>query len=208
MADKVLAVQAREKSGSGESRRLRREGLIPAIVYGHQEPVSISVDKHEFERNFKHITENEIVTLKLGNSEYQVLIKDYQANLIKGSIAHLDFYEIEKGKLLKTNCPIKLIGTPEGVRMGGVLESTIHELEVECLPKDIPSTIEIDVTNLTSDHALHVSDLKIPEGVTVLTNAEQVIAAVTHAKAEVETTEEDALGDEAAEETAEESTEE
>jgi large subunit ribosomal protein L25 len=206
MADKVLHVEARGGKGSAESRRSRAEGLIPAVVYGHSEPKHILVNRREFKTVFKHITESEIITLKLGKEEVQVLVKDYQSDIVRGELMHLDFFEIEKGKSLKTRVPLHVHGTPIGVREGGILEAPLHELDIECLPKDLPSSIEVDISNLGATSAIHVRELEVPEGVHVLTNGDQVVAAVTHAKAEV--TEEAEEGEEGAAEAEEEESEE
>jgi large subunit ribosomal protein L25 len=198
MADKVLHVEERSGRGTSDSRRSRSAGLVPAVVYGHSEPRHILVNRREFNVVFKHISESEIITLKLGKDDVQVLIKDYQSDIVRGELTHLDFYEIEKGKLLKTRVSLHVHGTPIGVREGGILEAPLHELEVECLPKDLPATIEVDISELAGSAAIHVRDLEVPAGVKVLTNGDQVVAAVTHAKAEV--TEEAEEGEEDAEE--------
>jgi large subunit ribosomal protein L25 len=201
MAEKVLNVEARTEKGSSASRRARAAGLIPAVVYGHAEPRHILVNHREFRTVFKHISESEIITLKIGKDKVDVLVKDYQNDMVRGEIAHLDFFEIEKGKSLKTHVPLHLEGTPEGVREGGILEATVHELEIECLPKDLPETITVDISSLISGHALHVGDIALPKGVKVLTSSDMVVAAVTHAKAAVEAVEGDEeAGDEETEE--------
>ena len=191
MAEKVLNMTVRSDFGSAASRRIRKEGNIPAVVYGHQEAQHFLVNRREFRAAFKHISESEIITLKVDKSDMQVLIKDYQMDIVRGELLHLDFYEIEKGKKLRTHLPIRLHGTPVGVREGGILEAPLHELEIECLPKDLPESIELDVSDLQSSAALHVRDISPPDGVKILTHDDQVLAAVTHAKAEeVEVSEE------------------
>ncbi len=200
MSDKVLHVEERSAKGTGNSRRARAQGLVPAVVYGHDAPQHVLVNRREFNAVFKHITESEIITLKLGKNDIQVLIKDYQMNIMKGELIHLDFYEIEAGKTLKTRVPLHLHGTPAGVREGGILEAPLHELDIECLPKNLPASIEIDIAGLVE--ALHVSDVTAPAGVKILTNEDQLVAAITHARAEVEETEgeeEEGMVDEEAE---------
>jgi large subunit ribosomal protein L25 len=189
MSDKVLQVEERSAKGTGDSRRARAQGFIPAVVYGHNDPKHVLVNRREFNATFKHITESEIITLKLGKNDIQVLIKDYQSDIVRGELLHIDFFEIEAGKTLKTHVPLHVHGTPLGVREGGILEAPLHELEIECLPKDLPASIEVDVADLVE--AMHVSDLTPPPGVTFLTSPEQLIAAITHARAEVEETEDE-----------------
>jgi large subunit ribosomal protein L25 len=173
------------------------------------------VDAREFRNAFRRITENTIVELHLGSAVHEVLVKDYQKDNLTGQILHVDFYEFEKGKALRTRVPIRLTGAPIGVKEGGILESLLHTLEVECLPKDLPEEIVLDVNELGLDRAMHVRDLTLPEGVRSLQTADQVVCLVAHRKAEEEVApaavegevpaegEEAAEGAEKAEETAE-----
>ena len=137
-----------------------------------------------------------------------VLIKDYQEDLLKGRIIHIDFYEIEKGKLLKTRVPVHLEGTAIGVKEGGVLEHLLHEIDVECLPKDLPKSFQIDISDLKAHHSIHIKDIEAIEGVKILNPLDQVVclievkAAVEEEVEEVE--EEAALEEEEAEEAEEE----
>jgi large subunit ribosomal protein L25 len=117
---------------------------------------------------------------------HEVLVKDYQRDNLTGQILHVDFYEFEKGKSLRTRVPIRLIGNPIGVKEGGILESLLHRLDVECLPKDMPEEITLDINELGLDRALHVSDLVLPPGVRPLQASDQVVCLVAHRKAEEE----------------------
>ena len=200
MAEKILHAKLRKDLGTAASRRIRKEGMIPGVVYGHQEAQHLLINRKEFGDTFKHISESEIIILRLGKSDLQVLIKDFQIDIVRDELLHLDFYEIEKGKLLRTHVPIRLHGTPVGVREGGVLEAPLHELDIECLPKDLPEHIEIDVSTLQSSAALHVRDIVPPEGVKIFTHNDQVIAAITHAKAEETEVSEEAEDEEVEEE--------
>lgn len=190
MANKVLKVEARTEMGSGASRRARAEGSIPAVIYGHEEPRHVLVNRREFNATFKHLNESEIITLEMGKDKVEVLIKDYQSNITMGELVHIDFFEIEKGKVLKTHVALHVEGTAIGVRNGGILEAPLHELEIECLPKDLPEVIVVDVTDLDGSTAIHVRDIEAPAGVKILTNGDQVVASVTHAKAETASGEE------------------
>ena len=148
MEEKILMAQIRQRYGTGDSRRLRRHGKIPAVVYGHAEPKGLIIDAHEFNTKFLTISESTIIKLQVDGASYDVLIRDYQEDTISGAIIHLDFYEIERGKSLRTNVSLHLTGTPIGVREGGLQESFVHEVEVECLPKDLPEHIEVEITDL------------------------------------------------------------
>jgi len=186
MEAKKLNVEARQGGGKGSAGRLRGNGKIPAVIYGHTTPTAITVDAREFRNAFKRITENTIVELHMPGGVHEVLVKDYQRDNLTGQILHVDFYEFEKGKALRTRVPIRLIGNPIGVKEGGILESLLHVLEVECLPKDLPEEITLDINELGLDRAMHVKDLVLPEGVRALPTPDQVVCLVAHRKAEEE----------------------
>ena len=186
MEPKILNVQAREGRKKGMAGRLRRTGKIPAVIYGHTEPTAITVDAHEFRGAFKRITENTIVQLLMPEGTHEVLVKDYQKDNLTGEILHIDFYEFEKGKALRTRIPIRLSGNPVGVKEGGILEVLLRELEVECLPKDLPEELALDISELALDRALHVKDMSLPEGVRSMQSLDQVVCLVAHRKAEEE----------------------
>ena len=186
MEAKKLNVEQREGKGKGAAGRLRGTGRIPAVIYGHTAPTSITVDAREFRGAFKRITENTIVELHLDGGVREVLVKAYQKDNLNGQILHVDFYEFEKGKALRTRIPIRLIGNPVGVKEGGILESLLHSLDVECLPKDLPEEIALDINELGLDRALHVRDLTLPAGVRALQTPDQVVCLVAHRKAEEE----------------------
>lgn len=202
MEHKTLSVELRQEFGKGPSRRLRSTGKIPAVIYGVKDNKSIIVDAREFGKKFKTISENTIITLDFGKEKTEVLIKDYQPNIIKSTIEHVDFMEIEQGKLLKTHVPLILTGSAPGVKEGGILVQKINEVEVECLPKDIPADIEVNLDSLEIGHSIHISDITGIKGVNMLINPEETIVVVNHPKAAA--VEEEGDGVEA---TSEESTE-
>jgi len=196
MSTKTLEAIKRTDLGTSGARRLRREKKIPAVIYGHGEPKLVYIDSHIFELKFKHVAENEIINISLGDEIVEVLIKDYQSDILKGKITHLDFYEVEKGKLLKTHVPIRLVGSPKGVREGGIMENPLHEFEVECLPKDLPEFIEINISDLDTGHALHAGDVVPPTNVKILNKHDQVVAFVGHAKTATAVAENEEEGEE------------
>ncbi|MBN1410601.1 MAG: 50S ribosomal protein L25 [Spirochaetales bacterium] len=205
MQKKTLKGQIRSQFSKGINRRLRGSGRIPSVIYGHQDPVHISVDEHEFNTKFKIISENIIIKLSVDKKDYQVLVKDFQEDILSGKITHIDFYEIEEGKMLKTKIPVHTIGTPVGVKEGGIFEVLMHEIEMECLPKDIPEGVEIDVSDLVIGKALHIHEIPEIPNVKLLVASDQVICHVTRKREEkVEVPEEEvAEGEEAAAEGAE-----
>ncbi len=208
MEAKTLKAEPRTAQGSGAARRLRRAGKIPAVIYGHHDPEVITIDAREFGDQFKTVSESTIIHIDLDGKGFDVLIKDYQADILSGRILHLDFFEIERGKKLRTNVHVHHTGNPVGVREGGVLSIPTRDLEVECLPKDIPEEILIDISELNIGDALHVSDITPPPGVTILSNEDQVLALVEHQRVEVEPEEEVEEGALEGEEAASEETEE
>ncbi len=187
MEAKKLNAEARTGMRKGAVSRLRRTGKIPAVIYGHlEQPLNITVDEREFRTSFKRITENTIIELKLPAGSHEVLVKDYQKDNLTGQIIHIDFYEFKRGVALKTRVPVRLTGNPVGVKEGGILETLLHDLDVECLPKDLPEEIVLDVAELALGHSIHVRELKLSEGVRALANPEQVVCSVVHRAAEEE----------------------
>ncbi len=192
MEQKTLAGFGRTSTRKGDNRKLRAEGKIPAVIYGHNEPVSISVETREFEKKFHSVSENTIITVSVdGGKDYDVLVKDYQEDMLRHKIMHIDFFEIERGKALKTHVPVHLEGVPKGVKEGGIVETVLHEVEIECLPKDIPSDFKLDVSDLGVGDSLHVSDIPVAGSVKMLSPAEQSIVVITTAKTVVDETAEE-----------------
>lgn len=184
MAQKTLSIVSRDNLRSRASQKLRAEGKIPAVMYGHSEPINIAIDAREFNTKFRVITENTLIILDNGKDQYEVLVKEYQDDLKTGEVLHIDFYEVEKGKPLKTHVPIKLTGTSVGVKEGGLLEHFLHEVEVECIPKNLPEIITVDITPIKIGQSIHISDINPPEGVKFLTSGDQVVIVVAGAKEE------------------------
>lgn len=198
MAQRIIDAALRTETRKGPVRRMRRSGRIPGIIYGHSEPKAVAFDGNDFEKTFREITESTIITLKVDGEDFDVLVKDYQEDLLKGRILHVDFYEIERGKVLRVNVPLRLVGNAQGVKEGGVLENPLHEIEVECLPKDIPEYINIDVSTLNIGDVVHVGDVTVGEDVKIMNSAEQTVVAITLQREELpeeEEEEEEVLGE-------------
>ncbi len=191
MEQKTLSVVERKEFKKGPAKQLRKEGMIPAVIYGHTDPVHISVNAREFGKKFKVVTENTIISLDMGGKNIEVLVKDLQEDIITETIKHIDFYEIEKGKALKTHVPVHLKGNAVGVKEGGLLEQKMDQLEVECLPKDLPEEIAIDISGLGMGESIHIKDISLPAGVKVLDGEERTIVVVTAPKSDAPATEED-----------------
>lgn len=183
MEKKTLNGSKRTELRTGAARRLRRSGHIPAVIYGHREPAPVAFDAREFSAVIRNPAESGIVTLAVDGENFDVIVKDFQADAITGRILHVDFFEIERGKSFRTHVPLHIHGSSPGVREGGVLEQHLHDLEIECLPKDLPSEIVVDISRMDAGHSIHVGDLAIPDGVKVLSSEDMVIITVSHQKA-------------------------
>ncbi len=185
MSHPVLSAVAREATTKGELRGLRRAGKIPAVVYGGgQAAMQIVLDAVEFKKATAGITESTIITIDIAGQKKDAFVKERQRDALTNEVIHVDFLEVVKGRSLHAKVPLRLVGTPVGVREGGILETPAHEIEVECLPKDLPESIELNVESLGANHSIHVRDIVAPKGVKILTNSDLVVALVKFAKAE------------------------
>ncbi|MFY1825237.1 50S ribosomal protein L25/general stress protein Ctc [Myxococcus fulvus] len=178
----TLEAKAREGSGKGFARRLRGQGLVPAVVYGKhlEKPVHIAVDPKSVKAaiNTPHKF-NTLIQLKLASGDQQVLLKDYQMDPVTREILHVDFIGVRENEQVKVNVPLVLTGKAQGVADGGLLTQARRELEVWALPNAIPERIEVDVTALKIAEALHVNDIKLPEGVSIKTNVNYTLAVLS-----------------------------
>ncbi|HTP65493.1 MAG TPA: 50S ribosomal protein L25 [Geobacteraceae bacterium] len=182
MKRKELTVELRDKTGKGISRQLRNRGLVPGVVYGKgMDAVSVSVNSKELSEAIAgEGGHNNLLTLKGcdaldGNV---VIVADIVLNPLKRSATHVDLHKISMTEKIKVAVPINLVGTAAGVSAGGLLDLAKHTLEVECLPTQIPEHIDVDVTELTVGHSIHVGDLKIPEGLKVLDDSRASVVSI------------------------------
>lgn len=181
----VLKAKSRTSDfGSAGSRRLLRSGYIPAVLYGKQAPVHLSVVAKDFMMKMHTFTPSTIITLDVEGTEHHAFVKAVQENILKGIVNHIDFYEVTAGVKVRANVLVELTGTAAGVRDGGVLEQVLHEVEVECLPQDLPSEIKADVSALQINEGLRVGDLVLSKGVKVLTPEDDTVATVKGVKQE------------------------
>jgi large subunit ribosomal protein L25 len=163
------------------------QGRIPAIVYGRgRKPESLSISLTEFERNMMGSSGATIVDLSIGGKTVQTLVREVQKHPFRPGVLHVDFLEIQKGVKVTVSIPIHLQGIPEGVRTaGGVLDQSLREIEIEVLPKNIPSSIDLDVTDLVVGQSLHVSDINIPDA-TILSDERSTVCSVVPPRVEEE----------------------
>jgi large subunit ribosomal protein L25 len=205
MAEVKLVAEPREGTGKGVARKLRAAGRVPAVLYGaglDSTPVSVD-SKDLFHVLHTGAGYNVLVDLKLDGNEHLVIPRDVQRDHIHGRFIHLDLLAVRRDETIKISVPIQIVGESVGVKAGGVVEHHLWEIEVECLPQDVPDAIEADISELEIGMGLRVSDLQAPAGVTVLTNEEESVVAVAQPQMAVELEEEAAEGEEGAEAAAE-----
>jgi large subunit ribosomal protein L25 len=190
MAEVTLEVERREATGKEVAKKLRREGRVPAVVYGgHREPVAITVDRKSVS---ELITKSEhgvrsVFLLKMAGSDQQrhAMIKEVTIDPISRKMMHIDFVRVAMDEKVRVTIPVHLNGTAIGVKEGGLLDWQVREIHIECLPNAIPDSIEVDVSPLGHHEYYRVKDLKLPEGAKVLDDPERVVVGVTVARAEV-----------------------
>lgn len=196
MAHVALSAQQRTQLGNGPTRRLRREGLIPGIIYQPGAPsLTLAVDARELRRALSEGGRTGVIDLTLaGDTTRPVLVKDWQLDPVRGDVTHIDFQEVDLKQEVTTSVALTLVGNPVGVRDGGVLDQTMREVEVSALPDSLPDHIELDVTELQVNESITVAEITAPAGVTIVSDAETVVASVvppsaaepTEAEAEAE----------------------
>ena len=188
MPEFVVPAESRSETGKNVNRRLRSRGLIPGVVYGTGKgAVAVAVSPREIGAILKSASgENTLFDLELGGKRRKVILKEFQREPLRGQLLHADFYEVALDKVLEIKVHIELEGTPVGVKLqGGIVDFVTRELELECLPADIPEKISVDISHLELGKHLRVSELKLGDKVKVLTDADLVVAHVVLPRAEV-----------------------
>jgi len=188
-----LTAQKRTHAGRNAVKKIKAEGLVPAIVYGaKQETTMLQVPGRDLSEVFSHAAgENILVQLEIQDGENKTntlaLIQEVQHDPVKKAILHVDFQAISATEKVVVEVPIVAFGDPIGVRtFGGLLEHILRSFDVECYPKDLPEVIEVDVSHLNVGDSLHVKDLPLPEGVVAVTDGEQTVVAVVEPRVEAE----------------------
>jgi large subunit ribosomal protein L25 len=221
--EKILVkADARSEVGKGVARSLRRSGMLPAVVYsgGNSRPIKVH-GKEMSKLIFTGTGDHALITIELHEdgtkkSEHPVLVKDYQTDPVSDELLHVDFIEVSLKKLVKVTVPIEIVKEPIGIKMGGILEHHLRDIEVECLPTQIPDKIEVDAGHIDIGHSLHVSDISAPEGIKIITDPSGAILNVSAPKveevaaeeAEGEAAEPELVGEKGKEEAKEESAQE
>jgi large subunit ribosomal protein L25 len=189
MATVNLDAEPRDTAGKGSARKLRSQGQIPAVIYGHgRNPLPLTLNARDLDKLLEHIVaESTVIEVKVGDETSKTLIREIQRHPFKRQILHVDFQALVAGEKVVVNIPIVLTGIPEGVRLGGgVLDHTLRELEIKVDPAHIPNHVEVDVTSLMVGDSLHVSDIKVPDGVEVLDDMEASVCVCAAPRAVIE----------------------
>jgi large subunit ribosomal protein L25 len=174
-------VQNRAVLGSAESRRLRRQGLIPGVLYGQERPVAISIG----ERELRHALTGEsganavLDVVVDGGSAHASVLKDYQRDPVRGTITHVDLQEVRLDQPIHATVPVHLTGEAVGTKAGGVLTQAVVEINVEALPLEVPASVDYDVSELELGSSAHLGQIALPENVTLLDDPDTTLASVT-----------------------------
>ena len=197
MEAQQISVKKRSLEGSSASRRMRHAGLLPGVIYGADvNPLAVELEMHAVEQVLHHhASETILVDIDLeGEGSVSVLLKEVQHHPVSGALLHVDLQRVAANQTLQVEVPLELVGEPEGVKMGGLLDQVMHTILVECLPADLPETVNMDVSELEIGSALHVSDLKLGNKVVILSDADAVVASVSAPKVELEEDEDEDVG--------------
>ncbi len=197
MAEQLkLSATVRKETGKGVARRLRQKGALPAVVYGHKTTATpLEVDLKQFTQVvLGGKSGRKLFGLSIeedgGNTEKTVVIKELQVDPVKRDYLHVDFFEVAMDEEITIQIPIKLIGEAEGVKIGGVLQQVRRELEIRCLPTQIPDTLDIDVSSLNIGDSIHLKDMQLPPGIKIAEDADLTIITVLAPTVEKEVVEE------------------
>jgi large subunit ribosomal protein L25 len=185
----TLTLSAETRSVTGKKvKQLRREGKLPAVIYGKEDTVSIQLDRLETARVLRTAGSNQLLSIDLDSSTRTVIVRDIQQHLLRRELLHIDFYEVKMGETLRTHARIVTVGQAAPVAAGdGLVTLLLQEVEVECLPSALVSELEINLDMITSPEVtLFVRDLYVPSGVDVLTDPETPVAAFSHFRDEEE----------------------
>ena len=184
----ALKATLRELTTTGGLRTIRRDGFIPAVVYGKSEPnLTIQVNAREFSNMLHHsATEHILVDLEIGSEKKLAMVQQVQHDPLSSSILHVDFHAISATEILHAVVPIEVIGESPGVKAGGLVELVLHEVGVACLPRDLPTSLKVDLSNLQLGEAIHVGELAFPEGVKPTMDPGVVVVLVAEPRAATE----------------------
>jgi len=184
----VLKAEVREHTGSKFAARVRRDGRIPVIIYGHkQEPVAVSVDAHNFVEGLHH--GHRVMDVQIGRKKETMVVKDLQYDYLGKYIIHADLMRVDASEMITVPVPIELKGTAAGIHEGGIIEEHADHLEIECKVSDIPEMIAVSVKDVHVDNNLHAGEIELPDGVKLVSDASTLLVTC-HMVAAAKSTEE------------------
>jgi large subunit ribosomal protein L25 len=187
-----IQVNARERGTKRQARRLRREGKIPAILYGPKvEPIALELNKKDFFTRVAGLEGSHLVRFKSVSTtltDKVALVKEMQYHPISGDVMHADFYEVDLTATIEVSVPLHFVGKAAGVVRGGILQPIVREIQVECLPLDIPAFFNVDVSALDIGDSVHIEELRMPEGVTAVYDSNFALVTVATPTVEEEPT--------------------
>ena len=187
----VLSGKIREKTGKVATKEVRKNGEIPAVLYGLKDNLSFSVSPSNLKDILTAKGQNALIDLNLeGDKQRKVILKEFQSHPLRELWVHVDFLEVDISKTVKVSVDVHLIGKSAGEKMGGLVNQVLKSIHVECLPADIPQFVDLDVTNVELDQVLHVSDLSLSDKVKILHRSNEAVVTVHLEKVKKEKTEE------------------
>jgi large subunit ribosomal protein L25 len=182
MEEITLNIEARADQGKAAARRLRRTGKVPGVFYGPKSAsMPIAVDRKDFAAHVANLEGSHLIRFASPAADLQkrvALVREVQHHPVNGSIMHVDFYEVDLTKRLTVTVPLHFVGRARGIADGGILQPILREMEVECLPTDIPQYIEVDVTALAIHDAVHLADVQMPANVTAVFETNEAVVSV------------------------------
>ena len=184
-----ISVKKRGLEGTSSSRRMRRDGILPGVIYGTKsESMAIELESHVIEQVLNHhLSETILVEVDLeGEGNVSVLLKEVQHHPVSGALIHVDLQRVAANQKLQVEVSLELLGEPEGVKAGGRLDHVMHSILIECLPADLPEKIDVDVSHLEIGNAIHVSDIKCNDKILILSDMDAIVANVLAPKVEEE----------------------
>jgi large subunit ribosomal protein L25 len=195
MADRVT-FEAEPRSTFGkQAKQLRNAGIIPAVVYGQRDPLHIQIERIPLRRALRQAGSNELIDIKLGGETITVLAREIQQHATRGDVLHVDFYEVNMRETIVTEVALVVVGEPAAeLQILGQVTQVLHGLEIECLPGDLISELEVDISGISSpDEYIYAGDLELPQGLTMLTEPDTAVTSFQYFREEEEEEEEEEL---------------
>ena len=191
MESVILVANLRETINKAARNKIRKEGRVPGVYYSkYDKPIAFDVDEKDI-GPLVFTSSRNIISLKVaGKEEHECFLKNVQFDPITDKVVHFDLLGLKRGEKFQLNIPFSFVGSSVGVKEGGILQIGLHKLFVECLPKDVPQSLEVNIENLNIGDTIHVKDLNF-ENLTILTPADSVVVSVTHPKVEAEPVDEE-----------------